>query len=552
MQLAVVSETKAIIYDKVENNPLVTNGHKAWAVEFDYTTQSVRALNPLSNSWCATGNFLSNGTFINSGGNPVGGSSDVNGLQALRHFTPCSDGKCDIFEDPKRVRLATKRWYPSSVRIEDGSIIIYGGSTSGGFINSASGNNPTYEYYPPKNILGFNGMPIPSQFLKDTLNGNQFPIMHLLPDGTIFVAANRFAMILNRLTGTETRLPNIPNGVRITSPFSAGSVLLPLSPSNNYTPEVMICGGSTVSDTASASTLSAQTPASNQCARLVLNSAGISAGWLVETMPQARTMVDLILLPDQRVLFVNGAQTGVAGYGNVGHRTGQSNADNPAFTPVVYDPNAAAGSRFSSSGMTASTIARLYHSTASLLPDGRILLAGSNPNNDVTTVKYPTEYRTEYLSPPYVTQTRPTYTGIPATINFGTTFNLSVTIPSGVSSVTVVLMDFGFATHGVHMDQRLVVLSSTLSSNKKTLTVHAPSSGKIYPPAPAWLFVVTNTGVPSVARKTIIGTGASPPVDQAAIDFMLSHTTASFAEGPQDSAPTEGEGSHVATDVIPA
>jgi hypothetical protein len=101
------------------------------------------------------------------------------------------------------------------------------------------------------------------------------------------------------------------------SPYSAGAVLLPLRPDNNYTPEVMICGGSTVSDQVNPSTLSSQTPASNQCSRMVLNANGIKAGWSVERMPQARIMPELVLLPDGRILIINGAQTGVAGYGNV-------------------------------------------------------------------------------------------------------------------------------------------------------------------------------------------------------------------------------------------
>ena len=78
-------------------------------------------------------------------------------------------------------------------------------------------------------------------------------------------------------------------------------------------------------------------------------------------------------------------------------------------------------------------------------------------------------------------------------------------------------MDLGFATHGVHMDQRLVRLTASLSSNGAKLTVRAPPNGKIYPPGPAYLYVVTNTGVPSFGHKTIIGTGASPPVDEGAI-----------------------------------
>ncbi|KAF8907539.1 glyoxal oxidase N-terminus-domain-containing protein [Mucidula mucida] len=516
MQLAIVSENTAIIYDKVEHNSLNVNGHVAWAVEVNLDTKTVRALNPLSNSWCATGSFLGNGTLVNSGGNPVV-ITGQNGLQGIRMFTPCSDGICDVFEDPSHIHLTSNRWYPSSVRLEDGSIMIFGGSVGGGYINSAGINNPTYEYFPSKNINGFNGVRIPSQFLRDTLNGNHFPIMAYLPDGRIFVAANRAAMILDWKTNTETRLPGIPNGVRITSPFSAGATLLPLTPENGYTPEIMICGGSTVSDSVSPSTLSSQTPASAQCSRLVLTTAGIAAGWKVESMPQARVMPELVLLPDGRVFIVNGAQTGVAGYGNVANRVGQSNADNPAFTPVVYDPAAPAGSRFSSSGIPTTNIARIYHSTASLTPNGTIMLAGSNPNDDMSTTKYPTEYRMEFYSPPYLSRPRPTYTGLPATVNYAQVFTLAVTLPSTATDVSVSLMDLGFATHGVHMDQRMVKLVSVLSPDKRTLTVTGPPTPALYPPGPAFLYVVTDEGVPSFGHKTIVGTGAAPPFDAAAL-----------------------------------
>jgi len=65
-------------------------------------------------------------------------------------------------------------------------------------------------------IKGFNGVQIPNQFLKDTLNGNHFPILIMLPDGNIFIAANQKAMVFNWRDNTEVRrLPDIPNGVRI-------------------------------------------------------------------------------------------------------------------------------------------------------------------------------------------------------------------------------------------------------------------------------------------------------------------------------------------------
>lgn len=52
-------------------------------------------------------------------------------------------------------------------------------------------------------------------------------------------------------------------------------------------------------------------------------------------------------------------------------------ADNPVLQPVIYNPSAAAGSRFTT--MPGSSIPRLYHSTAILLPSGEVLVAGSNP-----------------------------------------------------------------------------------------------------------------------------------------------------------------------------
>ena len=117
-------------------------------------------------------------------------------------------------------------------------------------------------------------------------------------------------------------------------------------------------------------------------------------------------------------------------------QVGQSNADNPAFQGVLYDPTAPAGSRFSQTDLPTSSIPRMYHSTATLTPNGTIMIAGSNPNVDVTTVKYATEYRVEWLSPSYLNQPRPTYTGLPATIDYGSMFTLQITLPPSATTAT--------------------------------------------------------------------------------------------------------------------
>ena len=61
---------------------------------------------------------------------------------------------------------------------------------------------------------------------------------------------------------------------------------------------------------------------------------------------------------------------GTAGYGNQSWAIGNSYGDGPLLAPVIYDPNAPAGQRWSRQGLSASTVPRMYHSAAVLLPDG--------------------------------------------------------------------------------------------------------------------------------------------------------------------------------------
>ena len=555
MQLTVVSTTHAIVIDKVEHNPLTIDGRPAWGALYDLRNHQVRPLRLLSNSFCAGGTFLSNGTLLNVGGNPVVSDQtgaadfgDINGLQSVRLFHPelCDQNGngCDVVEAPEGLRLATPRWYNSVLRLDDGSAMILGGSTRGGWMNNHTTNNPTFEFYPHKNIHGYNGMPLPSPFLQETLNSNLFPIAILLPDTTVFVAANRDAMIYDWKTNTERRLPQIPNGVRVTYPMTATATLLPLSSSNGWTPIVLICGGSTIDDTRPGYMIDSQEVASDQCFRMELTDAGITRGWEVETMPQPRLMADSILLPTGEVMIINGASSGIAGYGNVINQVGASNAANPAFTPVLYRPDAPLGERFSSEGMPTSDIPRLYHSSATLVPDGRIMVAGSNPNLDRSTREYGTEYRVEWLSPSWLKSAgRPTINNAPSNILYGPSFDMEVNL-SGIpkdkvkreyfllqdqpgtdhSLALVALMDLGFVTHSIHMNSRLVYLDFEVSPDSPNrLTVRSPSSSGIYPPGPGWLFLVVED-IWSVARQVMVGDGSSPPEDPGATANVLAHT----------------------------
>lgn len=97
----------------------------------------------------------------------------------------------------------------------------------------------------------------------------------------------------------------------------------------------------------------------------------------------------MVSLPDGTYMIMNGAHQGVAGFGL---------ATDPNFNAVLYDPTLPVGQRMSI--LNSTIVARMYHSEAILLPDGRILVSGSDPetNNPDGTVKYPEEFRIEVLS----------------------------------------------------------------------------------------------------------------------------------------------------------
>lgn len=162
--------------------------------------------------------------------------------------------------------------------------------------------------------------------------------------------------------------------------------------------------------------------------------------WVMETMPSRRNMGDMILLPTRNVLIINGAQQGSQGWGAV--------FANPTLNPVAYLPSAAAGSRFLT--YTASAIPRVYHSTANLLPDGRILVAGSNSHQYYTyTGTFPTELRVESFSPPYLqsqyTSSKPGWVAWPNTVAYGQAFTITialVTAPTATVEVNLISCPF--------------------------------------------------------------------------------------------------------------
>jgi len=530
-QVFLGTPNKVYIVDKVENNPTTIAGHPAWAAEYDLGSNTARAMDIVTNTFCAGGNILGNGTWVNIGGNlavtwgglnapsQTGGApyDDPDGGFSIRLLDPCDDETCN-WVVPDSISMSSRRWYPTVETLEDGSCIIIGGDQFGGFLNSAANTNPTFEYFPPKGSDG----PIGLSILENTLPANLYPLTWLLPSGNLFLQVNWAAAVFdykaNDFAGTEVPFPNIPGAVR-TYPASGASTMLPLTPQNNWTATILFCGGANLQPSQWGTDWNmAAYPTSNSCVNITPDN---STTWVTDDpLPQGRTMGNFVLLPDQTVFLVNGANTGVAGYGNDSWAIGHSYANNPVYQPTIYNPTAPAGSRFQSAGLGVTTIPRLYHSVAILLLDGSIFISGSNPNPDYTVgpgVVYPTEYRVERFFPSYYNKQRPEPGGLPTQLTYGGAYfnvTLSATDLSGdvsnLKNTTVVVIRQGFSTHGLGMGQRLVELDSSYTGNADgsgTLYVsQLPPNPAIIAPGPAYIFVVVN-GVPSVGVQVMCGSG---------------------------------------------
>ncbi|KAJ6627899.1 glyoxal oxidase N-terminus-domain-containing protein [Mycena sp. CBHHK59/15] len=527
LEAIVVSPTLAIFFDRATNDPLHTaDGKVAWGALWNFETNQPTALKLISDSFCASGSIMSNGTMASVGGN-IPAAADLNqtgavdGRMGLRLFGPCSDPNgvgCTIFEDLDTLHLAETRWYSSSLRIFDGSLMIVGGiHESTPFYNTDPVNN--FEFFPKKD----GGVPRPSAFLERSLPVNLFPRVFALPDGTVFMVANNRSIIYNIETNTETILPDLPNGVRVTNPFDGTATLLPLSPPD-FIPEVLVCGGSNKSDTSPVENLSSQDPASNQCSRITLTPAGIKKGWQVERMPEGRMMPEMILLPNGQVLITNGGSTGYAAVGSIGVTTGARMLTiQCTLTPLLYTSSAPLGGRMSRTGLPTTNIARMYHSSVTLTPMGNIMMAGSNPNGNVTVVPagqpgFSSELRVQYLNPPFMSMARPQLLNVPKKIGFNQRFTVGVNIPRGVStsSIKVALMDLGFSSHAFHSSARLVFMDAVLSLDKRSLTILSPPNNRVYPPGPAYIFLTVGDTT-STGAHVMVGSGASPPVPDQGI-----------------------------------
>jgi hypothetical protein len=160
---------------------------------------------------------------------------------------------------------------------------------------------------------------------------------------------------------------------------------------------------------------------------------------------------------------------------------------------LIWNPSTG---KWTKGAATKSGKARLYHSTAILLPDASVLVGGGGAPGPQTNTNV------EIYYPPYLytstgaRATRPKMTVVPSVLKVGR--NFSITVDNGANIAKVTLVKTGSVTHSFNMDQRFLPLSFTVSGN--TLSVKAPTSNNIATPGFYILFVINKNGVPSVGK----------------------------------------------------
>jgi len=399
-------------------------------------------------------------------------------------------GTNEWVEDPGVLQLQVPRWYPSAMIMANGSILVVGGE-----IGSNDAEQPTLELLPATGvpdagtISGYSNTTVYLDFLQQTAPFNLYPFICVVPSG-IFIGYYNQARILDTVTfETIKQLPQMPGAVNDPTggrnyQLEGSMVLLPQYPPYNAEDiTVLICGGSTQGGGyAIDNCISTQPEAAEP-------------EWTIERMPSRRVMPCMAGLPDGTYLIVNGGQHGVAGFGLGG---------DPNYNAVLYDPTKEVNQRMSI--MANTSVARLYHSEAIVLLDGRVMISGSDPTGDYGATpagEFPEEYRVEAFYPPYLLSGLPRPTFNIADKDWAYTGTYTFTVTSGTSAGLVVsLLGSVVSTHGNSMGQRTLFPDVICAGN--TCAVTAPPGPTVAPPGWYMMFIL-NGPTPSIGQYVRIG-----------------------------------------------
>jgi hypothetical protein len=381
--------------------------------------------------FCSGLSFLPNGTLLVDGGTDDAQFPSDSGIANTTFFNPDTN----LWSQGPAMNYT--RWYPSALAMPNGTVLAASGTDQNGVTVQVA----LESYNPTTNA--WTVLPTSANIPRPI---DLYPLLFALGNGNVFYAAPRQNSIeLNTKTNVWSPVASMNFGKRY-----------------HGIQTVMIVGGA-ASDTGGG--------ASPTNTIETINLTAATPAWTYGApMNIARYNENLLYLADGTLLALGGNQS--------------SHYVTPVYQPELY--NFATGTW---TLLPAQSGLRAYHSTALLLPDGRVISAGSDSGT-------PLENSYEIYSPAYLSKgARPVITSSPSSLVYGQQF--AIVTPNAASIKKVALLRPGATTHADHMDDhRYVTLKFTVGAGQ--ITASAPANINLAPPGYYMLVVVNANGVPSV------------------------------------------------------
>jgi hypothetical protein len=156
--------------------------------------------------------------------------------------------------------------------------------------------------------------------------------------------------------------------------------------------------------------------------------------------------------------------------------------------------------------MARESVVRTYHSTAVLLPNGRVLSSGSGEGGGVAYEN--SQLSAQVFTPPYLYNAdgslaaRPVVSSAPSRLSYGQAFTIQT--PDAGSIAKITLIRLSSVTHAFNQSQ-LINRPTFSATGSTTLSVTGPKNANVVPPGPYMLFLVNAKGVPSKAKMVTVG-----------------------------------------------
>jgi hypothetical protein len=172
---------------------------------------------------------------------------------------------------------------------------------------------------------------------------------------------------------------------------------------------------------------------------------------------------------------------------------------------------------------------RGYHTTATLMPDGRVFTAGGAYSVD--------EEKGCIYEPPYLfdaagqLQAQPRIAASPGAVGYGRSFTVTMELAADAGAATAVCLVKPTAnTHDANMEQRYVPLTFSYAGGA-ALDIDSPANASLAPPGDYLLFVMKTAAgrvVPSVARWVRL----DPALNNVAVEDRAPRTAWLARPGP--------------------